>query len=160
MKTFYFFPFPVSFYSISSSYCVCMCDADASAAASAQSHGLFSAYRTVALHNLCLFCSLWSHLLGALTTVCFTYSDPCSPHVSRQLLTDTARTQQQESVRHLLLKEMLRPVEHNIWLIGPVKCNLNPTVTYCFVKMTILGSCGFQSKGYFGVLAVCTAQST
>lgn len=99
------FLFPFSFLLM-----LCLYDADESAVASVQSLGLFCADVTAALHNLCLSCSLQSHLLCALTAV------SCTCETSPAKSTSTW-TQQQQSVRHLLLKEMLRLLVQIIWTL-------------------------------------------
>lgn len=141
-------PSPASFYSpffFSFLLMLCLYDADESAVASIQSLGLFCTDVTAALHNLCLSCCLQSHLLCALTAECCTYSDPCSPYETSPAKSTktTTCTLQQESVCHLMLKEMLRLLVQIIWtLLGWmgnyfVKSNLILTVA-------ILGSCTFQ----------------
>ncbi len=60
---------------------------------------------------------------------------------------------QRDSVRHHLLKKMLRLLVQIIWTLlaglGQLKSNLIPAVTCCFVKMAILGSCAVSAEGLF-----------
>lgn len=79
---------PSHFIPFSFFFLLMLCLYDESVVASLQSRGLFCTDVTAALHNICLSCSLQSLLLYALTAVCCTYTDPCSPHFSSQVHND------------------------------------------------------------------------
>lgn len=73
---FTFLSFPVFFSSpFSFPLMLHLCDANTGPVASAQSHGLFWADVTTALHNLCLSCSLQSRFLCAHAALCCTDSE-------------------------------------------------------------------------------------